>query len=110
VASNPESKLVARMRLAIGRAHPEVMTLKLHGSPYQAAGLPDLLCLVQGRAVWLEAKCPGPSESEERARGRVTERQAVMHDRLANAGCTVAVVISEFEAVAVLEKVIAGIE
>jgi hypothetical protein len=33
--------------------------IKIHGGPYQLTGLPDLLCLQRGRAVWLEVKQPG---------------------------------------------------
>lgn len=32
---------------------------KLHGGPMQRAGLPDLLCLKDGRACFLEVKQPG---------------------------------------------------
>jgi hypothetical protein len=33
--------------------------MKIHGGPYQLAGVPDLLCLKEGRAVFLEVKQPG---------------------------------------------------
>jgi Holliday junction resolvase len=33
--------------------------MKIHGGPHQLAGVPDLLCLRQGRAVFLEVKQPG---------------------------------------------------
>ena len=33
--------------------------VKLHGSPMQRRGLPDLLIIVDGRAVFLEVKRPG---------------------------------------------------
>ena len=34
-------------------------TMKIHGGPYQLAGVPDLLCLKSGTAVFLEVKQPG---------------------------------------------------
>lgn len=33
-----------------------VWVRKLHGNQYQCAGLPDLLCLVKGHALFLEVK------------------------------------------------------
>jgi Holliday junction resolvase len=35
------------------------MVIKIHGGPFQNKGIPDLLCLRGGRAVWLEVKQPG---------------------------------------------------
>jgi len=34
-------------------------SLKLHGGPYQTAGLPDVLVIKGGRAAWMEIKRPG---------------------------------------------------
>ena len=52
-----ESSIVA----AIVRAAKESgwWVMKIHGGPHQLAGVPDLLCLRQGRAVFLEVKQPG---------------------------------------------------
>jgi Holliday junction resolvase len=33
--------------------------IKLHGGAYSLAGLPDVLCLKDGRAYWIEFKRPG---------------------------------------------------
>jgi len=35
--------------------------MKIHGSQYQLAGVPDLLCLKAGRAAFIEVKQPGKS-------------------------------------------------
>lgn len=35
------------------------LTIKIHGGAMQRSGLPDVLCLKDGRAVWLEVKQPG---------------------------------------------------
>lgn len=32
---------------------------KIHGNAYQLAGLPDVLCIKDGRARWIECKRPG---------------------------------------------------
>jgi hypothetical protein len=42
--------------------------MKIHGGPYQLAGVPDLLCLKEGRAVFLEVKQPGKRATEIQAR------------------------------------------
>jgi hypothetical protein len=49
--------------------------IKIHGGPYQLAGLPDLLCLQHGRAVWLEVKQPGKKPTEIQTR-RMAELEA----------------------------------
>ena len=33
--------------------------MKIHGGPHQLSGVPDLLCLKDGRAMFLEVKRPG---------------------------------------------------
>lgn len=47
--------------------------IKLHGSNFQQAGLPDLLALKGGRAVWIEVKCPGeqPTKLQDHTLGRL---------------------------------------
>jgi len=37
--------------------------MKIHGSQYQLAGVPDLLCLKEGRAAFIEVKQPGKQPS-----------------------------------------------
>jgi hypothetical protein len=41
------------------------LTTKLHGGPMQKSGLPDLLMLRDGRAVFLEVKRPGLGKKSE---------------------------------------------
>ena len=56
--------------------------MKIHGGPYQLAGVPDLLCLQHGRAVFLEVKQPGKKATEiQRRRMNEIETQggAVCH-------------------------------
>lgn len=33
--------------------------VKMHGSQFSLAGLPDVLCIKEGRAYWIEFKRPG---------------------------------------------------
>jgi hypothetical protein len=98
--SGPETRLVNRMRKAVSARWPEAFVVKVHGSPYQRAGLPDLLVIVGGRAVWLEVKAQAPGESEEHARGRVTALQQVTLDDLARSGAVAGVAITVAEVLA----------
>lgn len=72
-------------------------TTKIHGNQFQVAGLPDVLCIRAGRAVWLEAKRPGEEP---------TKIQLHRMRELAAAGCPVAVVTSATEARVFLENVV----
>lgn len=59
--------------------------IKIHGSEYQMAGLPDVLALKDGRAYWLEVKRPG---------GKATALQLRMIEKLKECGCVAGVVYS----------------
>lgn len=49
--------------------------MKVHGGPYQMSGVPDLLCVKDGRAVWLEVKQPGKQPTDlQRRRMNEIER------------------------------------
>lgn len=67
--------------------------IKIHGSAYQLSGLPDVLALKGGVAVWLEVKRHGESTT------RIQEHRM---RELEEAGCIAAVVRSPAEAAAVL--------
>lgn len=70
------------------------MVIKIHGGPFQNKGIPDLLCLRGGRAVWLEVKQPGK---------KATAIQEAMMRRLRSDGGTPChVVTSRKEAAAAL--------
>jgi len=61
-----ESSIVAAIvRVAKQRGY---WVMKIHGGPYQLAGVPDLLCLKDGRAMFLEVKQPGKKATEIQAR------------------------------------------
>lgn len=71
------------------------LAYKMHGSQFGVAGLPDVLCIKAGTAVWLEAKRPGQ---------RPTKIQDARMRELAEAGCKTAVICSAGEAKSFLEK------
>ena len=56
-ASPRESAIVA----GIVRAAKKIgfWSMKIHGGPFQRAGVPDILLIRDGRAYWIEAKRPG---------------------------------------------------
>jgi hypothetical protein len=97
--SGPETVLVNKIRKAILTAYPdESWVFKVVGSPQQETGIPDLLVCVRGHLLGLEVKARRPGESALAARGRATPIQLAQLDRLLRAGATVAVVLSEAEA------------
>jgi len=62
--------------------------LKIHGGPYQRAGVPDVLAIRNGVAWWFEIKRPGLEP---------TKLQRHVMDELRAAGCPVHVVTSAAE-------------
>jgi hypothetical protein len=73
------------------RSRVESAILKAIGT---VAGVPDIICIFQGRCYALELKA---------ARGRVTDVQRVVHERLREAGANVAVAHDIDQALAHLE-------
>ncbi len=90
----PLEKTIVNNVMAVARSMG-YWTMKNHGSQFSVAGLPDVLCIKAGRAVWLEAKRPGeePTRIQEH---RIRE--------LIGVGCPVAVVRSAGDAKAFLES------
>jgi hypothetical protein len=78
-----EKTLVNHIR-DIAKAHG-ILAVKIHGGPYQQAGLPDLLLLYRGHAAWIEAKLLG---------NKATPLQRLCLDNLAKAGCPAIVATS----------------
>lgn len=56
--------------------------VKLHGGPYQQAGLPDILFILDGKSYFFEIKRPG---------GKLTKLQELTLAQLARAGASVCV-------------------
>lgn len=68
--------------------------VKLHGGPYQVAGLPDVLAIKDGRAAWVEVKQPGE---------RATPIQEATIEKLRQAGCLAFVATSANEVIETLQ-------
>lgn len=97
-----ETTLTNSIRRAIKREFPDAWVFKVHGGPYQMAGVPDLLVVVDGYLVGLEVKHPKPGESIEHALGRTTEQQHAQMGAIRKAGGAAAVVTSVEGALTVL--------
>jgi hypothetical protein len=79
----PEAKLVKDLQQRIIKAGG--YCAKIHGgdNPFQAVGIPDLLCCIHGRFVGLEVKLPGE---------KLRKMQRVALREIYNAGGVAAVV------------------
>ena len=94
-----ESLLVSKIMKALNQEHG-TLALKLHGGVYQHAGLPDLLVVRNGRAIFFEVKRPGKTK-----RNRPTLLQEVMLKRLQRHGCVAEVVHSMAGAVETMRRI-----
>lgn len=83
--SGPEARITKKI-LEYLRTHCWVR--KIHGGPYQSAGLPDIIACRGGQMIAIEVKAPG---------GKLTAIQSKTLDELRTAGAIVAVVTSVVE-------------
>ena len=89
-----EKRIVIAIKKALDRKYGGVW-YKIHGGPYQEAGIPDIVGCCQGHFFGLEVKRP-------EKRKNVSQQQVYQLDRLKKAGAIVAVVTSVEEAVKVV--------
>lgn len=104
MGQGPETRLVNRMRAAILAEYPTAWIIKTHGSPFQQAGLPDLIVVVGGRVAGIEAKAQRPGESREAAFARVTMQQKACMVAMERAGAVTGVAVSVEDALAVMAR------
>lgn len=91
-----ERALTDRIVKALRKAHgSRAWIMKVHGSGWQTAGIPDLLVCLDGRFIALEIKLPGGSHG-------VTPLQVVRLDQIRIAGGVAKVVRSVEDALDVL--------
>jgi hypothetical protein len=81
-----EAALVTDIWRSIIGKYPKAYLIKIHGGMYQEAGIPDLLLVVDGLLVGIEAKNPRAGESEVSAVSRTTLRQRIHIRRIIEAG------------------------
>jgi len=99
-----EGALTAAIQKEIHARWPSAWQFKVVGSPYQMAGVPDLLLCIEGRLIGLEVKFIRPGESHAHAMERTSPQQRVQIDRIRVAGGGAATVTSIPEAMAVIEE------
>lgn len=107
MASN-ESGVVEAIRKRIAAEWPTSATWKMHGSIYMETGIPDVLCCVEGRLIFLEVKHRKPGESEARAYGRTSVEQVRQIRRIRAAGGAACTVLDEDGAVGAVREALTG--
>jgi len=58
MATKPESKLQRKIQKALKAEFSELFIFKVHGGPFQAAGIPDLVGCAYGLFFGIEVKRP----------------------------------------------------
>ncbi len=96
MSQKPESRLVAKILKELRSQGG--WWFKTHGSPYQMAGIPDILGCHQGRFVALEVKVPGKEHE-------TSTRQDWTMKRIQEAGGVATVVSSKSGALGVLNLI-----
>jgi hypothetical protein len=86
----PETALRRKIEKALLESFPKGLFLKIHISPFQPRGIPDILCCVRGRFIGLEVKRPGEEP---------TAYQSAMKVLIENAGGASYIVHSPEEAI-----------
>lgn len=97
-----EAGLVAAITRAIKKHFPSAWVFKVHGSPVQMAGVPDLLVCHEGRLLAFEVKFQRPGESREHALSRVSPIQRAQITALQASGATALPVLSPEEVLEVM--------
>jgi hypothetical protein len=96
MTTQPEARLQRRIRKALEEYFFGSFWFKVHGGPYQSAGIPDLLGCVDGRFCALEVKVPGGKGA--------TRLQLATIDKIRKAGGIAGVVTSSQEAIDLVQR------
>src|SRR5690625_5485119 len=89
-----ESGLVKKIIREVKKRYPKSFIMKVHGSPVQMAGVPDLLVCLDGYLYAFEVKFQRPGESAAHAYGRVSTIQQAQIDALNESGATAVAVLT----------------
>lgn len=95
MAKGPETRLQRKIREALTKRFPDLFMYKVHGGPYQRAGVPDLIACLDGKFIGLEVKV---------GNNQATALQAQTLEKIRQAGGTAGVVRSVEEAVELVEE------
>lgn len=99
-----ETALVRKIVREVKAVHPTAWCFKVHGSPTQTVGTPDLLIAVRGRLIAAEVKHQKPGESREHALARATPVQLAQIRVLRRAGVVADVVLSAEEVLGMIDQ------
>lgn len=97
MAKKPESRLQRRIREALEKKFSGAKCFKIHGGPFQEAGIPDLICCINGRFFGFEVKL-------DNKRSKLSAIQEEVIWELLEAGGTACAVTSPDEALAIVEE------
>lgn len=75
MSHKPETRLVSQIMATLRSKGG--WWIKIHGSPWQASGIPDIIGCFNGRFIAIEVKMPG---------SKPTHRQALIIDRINQSG------------------------
>jgi hypothetical protein len=92
----PEGKLVAQIKQLLAERGARAFKIQGGDDSFQEIGIPDLLVCYKGRFVGLEAKMPG---------GKLSTKQKVVLDEIANTGGIAAVVTTVGQVSDLLAKI-----
>jgi len=99
MAKKPETRLQRRIQKALKEAFPGSWWFKVHGGPFQKAGVPDLIGCVAGLFFALEVKMPDEEP---------TKLQVLTMRKIREAGGISTTVETPEEAVAIVRAALAG--
>ncbi len=99
-----ETALVKGIRAAIAKEFPDAWQMKVHGGPYQQAGVPDLLVVNEGHLFAFEVKHQKPGESLAHVMNRVSPTQWREIHNIHTAGGTAEVITSASEAIHIMGR------
>lgn len=99
-----ERGLVARIMKAVSAEYPQGWWMKVHGGPYQMAGVPDVILCIDGMFIGMEVKFARPGESEASARERTTPGQRLQIRKINDAGGMAGVVTSPDQALDLISR------
>lgn len=100
MASNPETKLYKKVRKALLAEFPGIYLVKVHGGPYQEAGVPDIIGCYKGAFFAIELKVGNNTASAA---------QEVHLSRIAAAGGTGDVSYSVEKSVQIVRKAVQNV-
>jgi len=92
-----ERGITNRIKKALNKEFPKSVWYKIHGSPHQEKGIPDLIGCYKGKFFALEVKVPGKEDN-------TTKYQEYQLKRVKEAGGTSSVVSSPQQAINLIKK------